>query len=159
MASREANLKHRYGITLIDYNEMLVKQDSRCKICNVESSGLVVDHCHTSGAVRGLLCSNCNKGLGLFKDSPERMVKAADYINESQTGSTDRVPSKNCSDMDQLYGVYVTGTTPAGDNRPRDNSVKSIPGIGPRVSFIGPFLEDLQILGTSSTVSGDSNYC
>jgi hypothetical protein len=85
VASREANLKHRYGITLVDYNEMLVKQDSRCKICNTESSGLVVDHCHTSGAVRGLLCGNCNKGLGLFKDSPERMVKAAKYINENQS--------------------------------------------------------------------------
>jgi hypothetical protein len=84
VASREANLKHRYGITLVDYNEMLVEQDSRCKICNIETTGLVVDHCHNSGEVRGLLCSNCNKGLGLFKDSPERMERAAQYIIETQ---------------------------------------------------------------------------
>lgn len=84
MASREANLKHRYGITLVDYNEMLVEQDSRCKICNIETTGLVVDHCHNSGEVRGLLCGNCNKGLGLFKDSPERMERAAQYIIETQ---------------------------------------------------------------------------
>jgi hypothetical protein len=157
VASREANLKHRYGITLVDYNEMLVKQDSRCKICNTESSGLVVDHCHTSGAVRGLLCGNCNKGLGLFKDSPERMVKAAKYINENQIRSADRISSKDCSNMDKLHGVYVTGATSASDNRPCNNSIKSVSSIGPRISFIGPFVEDLQVLGTSSTVSGDSN--
>lgn len=84
MASREANLKYRYGITLIDYNEMLLEQDSRCKICDLETTGLVVDHCHNSGEVRGLLCNNCNKGLGLFKDSPERMERAAQYIIETQ---------------------------------------------------------------------------
>lgn len=85
MASREANLKYRYGMTLVDYNEMLVSQDSRCKICDVESSGLVVDHCHNSGEIRGLLCPNCNKGLGLFKDSPERMERAAQYLIETKS--------------------------------------------------------------------------
>jgi len=85
LASREANLKYRYGMTLVDYNEMLVGQDSRCKIFNLESSGLVVDHCHNSGEIRGLLCPNCNKGLGLFKDSPERMERAAQYLIETKS--------------------------------------------------------------------------
>jgi len=159
VASKEAKLKYRYGITLVDYNTMLKKQDHRCKICDVENTCLVVDHCHASGAIRGLLCNNCNKALGFFKDSPERMVKAADYINENKTETINGISSKDCSNMDKLHGVYVTGTVASSNNRSCNNSPKGITSIGPRVSFIGPFLEDLQVLGTSSTVSGNSDNC
>lgn len=108
MASREANLKHRYGITLVDYNEMLAEQDSRCKICDLETTGLVVDHCHNSGEVRGLLCSNCNKGLGLFKDSPERMERAAQYIIETQGETLSSVQASTISGGD---ATSKSGTT------------------------------------------------
>lgn len=108
MASREANLKHRYGITLIDYNEMLIEQNSRCKICDVETTGLVVDHCHNSGEVRGLLCGNCNKGLGLFKDSPERMERAAQYIIETQGETPSSIQTSTISGGD---AVSKSGTT------------------------------------------------
>lgn len=97
MASREANLKHRYGITLVDYNEMLLQQNCRCKICDVESSGLVVDHCHNSGNVRGLLCSSCNQGLGFFKDSPERIERAAQYLIETKNEEAPSLSSPTIS--------------------------------------------------------------
>tara|TARA_B100001939_G_scaffold348219_1_gene374306 strand:- start:8628 stop:8954 length:327 start_codon:yes stop_codon:yes gene_type:complete len=84
MATKEGNLKHRYGITLVDYNDMRSKQNYQCKICCIETSDLVVDHCHNSGDVRGLLCANCNAGLGFFQDSPERMEKAAQYLVETK---------------------------------------------------------------------------
>lgn len=100
MASRESNLKHRYGITLVDYNEMLLKQNCRCKICDTESSGLVVDHCHSSGDVRGLLCKNCNVGLGYFKDNPERIEKAAQYLIETKNKETPSLSSTVVSGRD-----------------------------------------------------------
>lgn len=74
---KEYDLKRNYGITLIEYEE-LVKNG--CEICGIEDN-LVVDHCHTSLKVRGCLCSQCNTGLGLFRDDKERMEKAIEYLN------------------------------------------------------------------------------
>jgi len=97
MATKETNLKHRYGMTLVDYNDMLSKQNHQCKICCIETSGLVVDHCHVSGNVRGLLCSSCNKGLGFFQDNPERMERAAQYVVENKNKEVTPVPSPTIS--------------------------------------------------------------
>ena len=79
----DLRLKRLYGITLEEYKARMLKQDSRCAICGgVNKSGkqLAVDHHHITGKVRGLLCSNCNNGLGLFQDNPELLNKAAAYI-------------------------------------------------------------------------------
>lgn len=46
---------------------------------------LVVDHCHSSGEVRGLLCHNCNRALGLFKDSRENLLNAVEYLEGATT--------------------------------------------------------------------------
>mgnify|MGYP001585018387 CR=1 FL=1 len=60
----------------------------RCKICNVHQKELKhqlgVDHNHTTGKVRGLLCGSCNKGLGLFKDSIELLLKASYYLEDTK---------------------------------------------------------------------------
>jgi hypothetical protein len=75
-----------YGITLDGYNELLNKQDGSCYICNVhhttQKKRLHIDHCHTSGKVRNLLCSNCNTALGLLKEDVVRARKLVDYIEE-----------------------------------------------------------------------------
>ena len=84
--------KNKYGITLDEYNLMLSDQGKGCKICGsketVTEKGIVrrlaVDHCHETGKVRGLLCGNCNKSLGGFKDSKELLLKAIDYLETSQ---------------------------------------------------------------------------
>jgi phage gp36-like protein len=74
----------RYGITLEEYNSLLVSQDFCCAICRKHVSTLKVrlhvDHCHTTLKVRGLLCFNCNNALGRFKDNPEILQNAIDYI-------------------------------------------------------------------------------
>lgn len=84
-----AYLKRTYGITLACYEEMHEEQDGLCGLCGEEGFAmdpkrhflkLVVDHCHTSGEVRGLLCHNCNRALGLFKDRPDVMRKAAKWV-------------------------------------------------------------------------------
>lgn len=89
---QDAYLKRNYGITFQDYMNMLEKQDHKCFLCS--GSGfimnkekhklkLVVDHCHKTGKVRRLLCHNCNRGLGLFRDDPSVLLKAVDYLKDS----------------------------------------------------------------------------
>lgn len=79
-------LKSRYGITMEDYYQMLAHQENRCAICNIEATKtLDVDHCHETGKVRGLLCNNCNRGIGHLKDNSEMLRKAADYIDNNCT--------------------------------------------------------------------------
>lgn len=62
---------------------MYAMQQAKCAICDTKPDkypGLVVDHCHTTGKVRGLLCTKCNLGLGHFKDNKEALAKAALYL-------------------------------------------------------------------------------
>ena len=80
---RRTNLKRFYGITPEDYKTMLEKQGNVCAICGTAdpiSKRFHVDHSHTTGEVRGLLCANCNHGLGKFQDSPENLMRAAKYL-------------------------------------------------------------------------------
>ena len=85
---RDRNFKDRYGISLQERDQLAVDQDHRCKIClthesNVSRSVLFVDHCHTSGEVRGLLCDGCNKGIGHLKDNPTAIKAALAYITNN----------------------------------------------------------------------------
>ncbi len=78
-------LKSKYGISLEDYEAMVAEQGGGCAICKQGPRGkryssLVVDHCHDTGIVRGLLCDHCNRGLGLFGDNPETLEAAALYL-------------------------------------------------------------------------------
>jgi len=83
--SKSKHLKKNYKITLEQYTEMLESQNYVCKICGQSESrkncSLSVDHCHGSGKIRSLLCSNCNTALGLFQDSPKILQTAVDYLN------------------------------------------------------------------------------
>ena len=87
---RRRKLRKKYGITLEDYDQMLKNQDYKCKICgttetrNKSTEYLVVDHCHKSKKVRGLLCDYCNVGLGRFEDNTERMQKAIEYLRSNK---------------------------------------------------------------------------
>ncbi len=80
---RKHDLKKNYGITIEQYDEMLEAQSGVCAICqNQCSTGrrLAVDHCHEIGEIRGLLCSNCNQGIGKFKDSIKLLEAAIKYL-------------------------------------------------------------------------------
>lgn len=73
----------KYGLTEEMFDEMLEKQEGRCAICRRIGNGSVrfhVDHDHSSGFVRGLLCTSCNQGLGSFKDNPDFMLSAIEYL-------------------------------------------------------------------------------
>lgn len=78
---RDYSLEKRYGLTREEYELMVKQVNGRCEICN-EDKPLHVDHCHSSGVVRGLLCFNCNSGIGQFKDSSERVKSALAYLGK-----------------------------------------------------------------------------
>ena len=85
LLGRERDLINKYGITLEKYSEMLRKQDYKCLICSSSSTdldgrALAVDHCHTTGEVRGLLCHRCNLGIGNFKDDAQLLENAIKYL-------------------------------------------------------------------------------
>ena len=89
---RGRNLKHKYGISLEEYKEMLTNQGGKCAICEVTENNttgdrkdwnFAVDHDHKTGKVRGLLCNNCNRALGLFKDSANLLGEAKKYLEAS----------------------------------------------------------------------------
>lgn len=88
---RARKLRSRYNLTLKDYNSLLELQDGKCKICgstsprNTKYTCLVVDHCHKTGVIRGLLCDPCNNGLGRFDDNVEVLQKAIEYLTKTYT--------------------------------------------------------------------------
>jgi hypothetical protein len=86
--SLRAQLKRFYGISEDQYNAMLAAQHGVCAICgnpDIVHGRLSVDHDHETGAVRALLCSNCNLGLGHFQENLEIMLKAIEYLKSSQS--------------------------------------------------------------------------
>ena len=81
-AQRRWRMKSIYGTTVEDYDAMFEQQGGVCGICHhpQESKKLAVDHCHETGKVRGLLCENCNTGLGKFKDDPALLDAAKEWL-------------------------------------------------------------------------------
>lgn len=85
----DRNLRRRYGIGEEEYTEILNSQDGRCAICGSSVSGqdrqkhLSLDHNHITGKIRGVLCTECNHGLGKFGDSPELLREAAAYLEKT----------------------------------------------------------------------------
>lgn len=84
----------KHGLTVEQYETMLEDQDHKCKICGTTDSmtsttkHLSVDHDHSTGEVRGLLCHNCNVGLGRFLDNQETLAKAITYLREYENAKT-----------------------------------------------------------------------
>jgi Recombination endonuclease VII len=87
---RDNQRRHKYGISPEEYKQMLDEQNSCCAICDEDlitdltreqyTHKAVVDHCHITEKVRGILCTRCNQALGLFRDSPEILKNAINYL-------------------------------------------------------------------------------
>ncbi|MET9967588.1 endonuclease VII domain-containing protein [Streptomyces sp. NPDC006356] len=73
------HLRRKYGLTEAQRDEMVASQMGLCVIC-LKAPAVHVDHCHKTGRVRGVLCFNCNSGLGLLRDDPDVINRAADYL-------------------------------------------------------------------------------
>jgi hypothetical protein len=74
----------RYQINKQDYDTMLLLQGNKCKTCKEDLLKPHIDHCHNTGKVRGLLCGNCNKALGLIRENTETLQNLITYIEESK---------------------------------------------------------------------------
>lgn len=92
-----STMKATYGITLEQYRSILKSQHNVCVVCRngevaVDKNGktrrLAIDHCHSTGIIRGLLCSQCNTALGLMKDNAENIRRLAFYSEVANTGYT-----------------------------------------------------------------------
>lgn len=90
---RKYALLDNYGLTVEQYDALLLRQNYRCAICRTDKPGnrrsrairaFSVDHCHKTGAVRGLLCQACNRAIGMLKDDPVIVDAAAAYLREHQ---------------------------------------------------------------------------
>lgn len=84
-------IKNKYGITEIEYKKMLEQTNHCCEICgskevdNPENKEkLCIDHCHSTGKIRGLLCRNCNSAIGLFKDNIDVIKNSVKYLEKCQ---------------------------------------------------------------------------
>lgn len=79
---KKHRIKSQYGLHQESLNGLIELLEGKCEVCGeVPPRGLVIDHCHASGKFRGMLCNNCNAGLGMFKDSPMRLATAIEYLN------------------------------------------------------------------------------
>lgn len=94
--ARKCKLRQKYGLTPEGYDAIHAKQKGLCAVCGKPEKTitakyhtvlnrrlirrLAVDHCHKTGKVRGLVCSNCNRGMGMFGDDPDLMRKAINYL-------------------------------------------------------------------------------
>ena len=83
LCRRDYDWQYKYGISPEQYLEMWEAQEGKCKICGKklpDGEYLHVDHDKETGEVRGLLCGDCNKGLGLFKENPKNFEMAIKYV-------------------------------------------------------------------------------
>jgi len=79
--SRLQKLKYNYGLSPEEYKQLQIRQCNTCPICHEWlDENVVVDHCHETGRVRGLLHNRCNTAIGLLRDDPELLTNAANYL-------------------------------------------------------------------------------
>ena len=78
--------KVKYNITDTEYDDKLKEQNYSCSICKIQRKDCVkdfaIDHCHVTNNVRGLLCNNCNSGIGFLKDDISILLSAIEYLNK-----------------------------------------------------------------------------
>lgn len=102
-AAISRHLKRLYNITADKYDEILKEQNGSCAICGKSTTEfkrrLAVDHDHGSGKVRGLLCTNCNRGVGNFYDSPDLLQKAIFYLLRFATVKVEALDSSRASSI------------------------------------------------------------
>lgn len=97
---KRLRLERRYGVTRAEFDARVEAQGSRCAICGTSDHGSKewhLDHNHSTGAPRGLLCFQCNVGLGRFGDSVERLQSAVEYLQKWHQNTPVRIPVESPS--------------------------------------------------------------
>lgn len=121
--ARANHLKRTYGLTLEEYDALLDRQGGGCALCGalpeVQERALHVDHDHETGAVRGVLCSECNVGLGRFSDSPALLERAAVYVSQRDVEPVPLVLTRIACGCGELIDIHAVECPQCGQPRPR----------------------------------------
>ena len=96
---KKHSLRYHYGLSIIEFNNILLAQNNRCAICNEpldlqNSKNVHIDHDHKTGKIRGILCQKCNLAIGLLRDNPEYTKRATEYLER------DKYPHKGIDTYD-----------------------------------------------------------
>ena len=78
----DAKIRNRYKLTIEEHEQLIKNAQGKCAICGRVSDKLVIDHCHKTDKIRGLLCFACNTGLGLFQDNTKTLLIAIEYLEK-----------------------------------------------------------------------------
>lgn len=80
--TQECRIKREYGLSDNAYKVLIGSREKTCEICGASGDKvkICIDHCHNTGAVRGVLCNRCNIAIGAFQDNADLLRKAADYV-------------------------------------------------------------------------------
>jgi transcription elongation factor Elf1 len=109
--NKHHKVKYLYGLERDQYDQML-KATPHCPICGSEAP-LVVDHDHSTQEVRGLICNNCNVGLGHFKDNQQSLLNAIAYLNNEPLSETTSAEAQMDTSSDDCW--YMQGRRGRGD--------------------------------------------
>jgi hypothetical protein len=100
--SKSIQLKHKYGISVEDFDALMAGQGGCCAICKESKKRLGVDHNHSTGAIRGLLCHSCNVAIGLLHENVNALQRASKYLERS-------LPNVNYAEETAQRRVQVEG--------------------------------------------------
>jgi hypothetical protein len=81
---KDYHYKRTYNITIDQYNSILESQDNKCAICFKSKDKMCLDHCHSTGRIRGILCDSCNRSIGLLKEDKNVLYNAIKYLTKWQ---------------------------------------------------------------------------
>lgn len=84
----KSRLRKEYNISLEELKILEINQNFSCAICKLDNQKLCIDHCHTTGKVRGLLCGSCNRGIGLLKENISTLNNAVRYLINSKLAAS-----------------------------------------------------------------------
>ena len=87
-----SGMESHYGINKAEYDFIWALQGSQCAICSTTEGRMVIDHCHDTGKIRGILCQHCNTGLGAFKDNESSIGRAILYLRHAEYSPEDGTP-------------------------------------------------------------------
>lgn len=137
-------LKSKYNLEYKDYLVLLNKCDRQCQICSHKDK-LVVDHCHSSGKIRGILCSNCNSGLGQFSDNTEYIQAAINYLSCDLTTFEYDVKKSKFTKINKICPITNNNSNVIVDHCHKTNLVRGCIDFNINIG-IGLFKDDPSLL-------------
>ncbi len=99
----------KYGINEYKYEDILISQDYKCAICQTEinSKNTSIDHCHSTGHVRGILCTACNTGIGLMRDNVKILQSAIHYLQHFDENKPKEIREEFCGDVKYIRKRHI----------------------------------------------------